>query len=58
MKAVMFGHDLIKAGSAEVVIAGGMESMTNAPHLLMNSRTGSVMAAGWTTWLGRPDQSL
>jgi acetyl-CoA C-acetyltransferase len=40
MKAVMFGHDLIKAGSAEVVIAGGMESMTNAPHLLMNSRTG------------------
>jgi acetyl-CoA C-acetyltransferase len=40
MKAVMFGHDLIKAGSAEVVVAGGMESMTNAPHLLMNSRTG------------------
>jgi len=40
MKAVMFGHDLIKAGSAEVVIAGGMESMTNAPHLLMGSRTG------------------
>ena len=41
MKAVMFGHDLIKAGSAEVVVAGGMESMTNAPHLLMNSRTGT-----------------
>lgn len=40
MKAVMFGHDLIKAGSANVVVAGGMESMTNAPHLLMNSRTG------------------
>ena len=40
MKAVMFGHDLIRAGSAEVVVAGGMESMTNAPHLLMNSRTG------------------
>ncbi|HWR96658.1 MAG TPA: acetyl-CoA C-acyltransferase [Arenimonas sp.] len=40
MKAVMFGHDLIKAGSAQVVVAGGMESMTNAPHLLMNSRTG------------------
>ena len=36
----MFGHDLIKAGSANVVVAGGMESMTNAPHLLMNSRTG------------------
>ncbi len=40
MKAVMFGHDMIKAGSARVVVAGGMESMTNAPHLLMNSRTG------------------
>ncbi|MEY3358854.1 MAG: hypothetical protein RI923_114 [Pseudomonadota bacterium] len=40
MKAVMFGHDLIKAGSAEVVVAGGMESMTNAPHLLMGSRSG------------------
>lgn len=40
MKAVMFGHDLIVAGSAKVVIAGGMESMTNAPHLLNGSRTG------------------
>jgi acetyl-CoA C-acetyltransferase len=40
MKAVMFGHDLIKAGSADTVVAGGMESMTNAPHLLMGSRTG------------------
>ena len=40
MKAVMFGHDLIKAGSAKVVVAGGMESMTNAPHLLNGSRTG------------------
>ena len=40
MKAVMLGHDLIKAGSADVVVAGGMESMTNAPHLLMGSRTG------------------
>ncbi|QDA56227.1 thiolase family protein [Thermomonas aquatica] len=40
MKAVMLAHDLIKAGSAQVVVAGGMESMTNAPHLLNNSRTG------------------
>jgi acetyl-CoA C-acetyltransferase len=40
MKAVMFGHDLIKAGSAQVIVAGGMESMTNAPHLLNGSRTG------------------
>ena len=41
MKAIMFAHDLIKAGSANVVVAGGMESMTNAPHLLNGSRTGT-----------------
>jgi acetyl-CoA C-acetyltransferase len=40
MKAVMLAHDIIKAGSANVVVAGGMESMTNAPHLLNGSRTG------------------
>ena len=40
MKAVMLGHDAIKAGSAEIVVAGGMESMTNAPHLLNGSRVG------------------
>ncbi|VXB34057.1 Acetyl-CoA acetyltransferase [Luteimonas sp. 9C] len=40
MQAVMFGHDLIKAGTAKFVVAGGMESMTNAPHLLNGSRTG------------------
>jgi acetyl-CoA C-acetyltransferase len=40
MKAIMLGHDLIKAGSAAIVVAGGMESMTNAPHLLNGSRTG------------------
>ena len=40
MKAVMLAHDLIKAGSASTVTAGGMESMTNAPHLLNGSRTG------------------
>ena len=40
MKAVMLGADLIRAGSADVVVAGGMESMTNAPHLLNGSRTG------------------
>ncbi|HEU4664079.1 MAG TPA: acetyl-CoA C-acyltransferase [Dokdonella sp.] len=34
MKAIMFAHDLIKAGSAEIVVAGGMESMTNAPHMV------------------------
>jgi len=41
MKSIMLGHDLIKAGSANVIVAGGMESMTNAPHLLNNSRTGT-----------------
>ena len=40
MKAVMLAHDIIKAGSAQTVFAGGMESMTNAPHLLNGSRTG------------------
>ena len=40
MKAIMMGHDLIKAGSASIVVAGGMESMTNAPHLLNGSRNG------------------
>ena len=40
MKAAMLGHDLLLAGSAQVMIAGGMESMTNAPHLLMNARKG------------------
>jgi acetyl-CoA C-acetyltransferase len=39
MKAIMLGHDLIKAGSAAVVLAGGMESMTNAPHMV-NARVG------------------
>ena len=34
MKAAMFGHDLLVAGSADVVVAGGMESMTNAPYLM------------------------
>ncbi|MDE2081333.1 MAG: acetyl-CoA C-acyltransferase [Burkholderiales bacterium] len=33
MRAAMFAHDMLAAGSAEVVVAGGMESMTNAPHL-------------------------
>jgi acetyl-CoA C-acetyltransferase len=40
MKAMMLAADMIRAGSAQVVVAGGMESMTNAPHLLNGSRTG------------------
>jgi acetyl-CoA C-acetyltransferase len=41
MKAVMLGHDAILAGSARVVVAGGMESMTNAPYLLPKMRGGA-----------------
>ena len=40
MKAIMMGHDLIKAGSADIVVAGGMESMSNAPYLLPKVRQG------------------
>jgi len=40
MKTVMQGHDAIRAGSADIVIAGGMESMTNAPYLLPKGRQG------------------
>jgi acetyl-CoA C-acetyltransferase len=46
MKAIMLAHDLVKAGSASVVVAGGMESMTNAPHLLNSSRTGIRYGSG------------
>jgi len=41
MKAIMQAHDAIKAGSTTVAVAGGMESMTNAPHLIPNSRSGN-----------------
>lgn len=40
MRAMMFAHDMLTAGSADVVVAGGMESMTNAPHLMVNARKG------------------
>ena len=40
MKALMFASDSISAGSAEVIIAGGMESMSNAPYLLPKARSG------------------
>lgn len=43
MKAVMFAHDLIRAGSASIAVAGGMESMTNAPYLLPKARAGYRM---------------
>ena len=40
MRAAMFAHDMLLAGSANVVVAGGMESMTNAPYLLQKARGG------------------
>ncbi|MDQ7777385.1 acetyl-CoA C-acyltransferase [Paracoccus aminovorans] len=46
MKAAMLGHDLLLAGSADVVVAGGMESMSNAPYLLPKARGGYRMGHG------------
>ncbi len=46
MKAVMLAHDLIAAGTNDVMVAGGMESMTNAPHLLTKGRNGYRLGHG------------
>jgi acetyl-CoA C-acetyltransferase len=46
MKAAMLAHDLIRAGSADVVAAGGMESMSNAPYLLPKARGGYRLGHG------------
>lgn len=46
MKAVMMGADAIKAGQAKIVLAGGMESMSNAPYLLAKARTGYRLGHG------------
>jgi len=40
MRSAMFGHDMLLAGSADVLVTGGMESMTNAPYLLQKGRGG------------------
>ena len=48
MKAIMLAHDLIKAGSADLIVAGGMESMSNAPYLLPKARGGYRMGHGQT----------
>jgi len=40
MRAMMFAHDMLRAGSADIVVAGGMESMTNAPYLVPRGRQG------------------
>jgi acetyl-CoA C-acetyltransferase len=46
LKAVMLGHDAIRAGSSGIVVAGGMESMTNSPYLLPKARGGLRMGHG------------
>lgn len=46
MKATMLAHDLIKAGTNTVMVAGGMESMSNAPYILRNARKGYRMGHG------------
>ncbi|VTM21019.1 acetyl-CoA acetyltransferase [Pseudomonas aeruginosa] len=46
MKAVMLAHDLLKAGTNQVMVAGGMESMSNAPYVLPKARTGLRMGHG------------
>jgi acetyl-CoA C-acetyltransferase len=46
MKAAMFAHDLLSAGNGEIIVAGGMESMTNAPYLLPKARVGLRLGHG------------
>ena len=46
MKAAMFAHDLLISGNGSVIVAGGMESMTNAPYLLPKARAGLRMGHG------------
>lgn len=46
MKAAMLAHDLLRAGSARVIVAGGMESMSNAPYLLPKARAGLRLGHG------------
>lgn len=46
MRAAMFAHDMLLAGSVETAVAGGMESMTNAPYLLPKARAGMRMGHG------------
>ncbi len=46
MKATFLGHDLLVAGSADIVVSGGMESMSNAPYLLQKARSGFRVGHG------------
>ena len=52
MRAMMFAHDMLAAGSAESMVAGGMESMTNAPHLTVRAqgRHATAPRRSTTTW--------
>jgi len=43
MRAAMFAHDMLQSGTADVIVAGGMESMTNAPYLMLKGRGGYRM---------------
>lgn len=64
MKTIQIGHDQILAGSAEIVVAGGMENMTLAPYLLPKARGGYRMGHGevldhmFTDGLQNPDDKL
>ena len=64
MKAIQIGHDQILAGSAEIVVAGGMENMSLAPYLLKRARGGYRMGHGkirdhmFTDGLQNPDDDL
>lgn len=46
MKAAMLAHDLVRAGSGKLILAGGMESMSNAPHILTKARSGYRLGHG------------
>jgi acetyl-CoA C-acetyltransferase len=46
MKAVMLAHDLLRAGTNDIMVAGGMESMTNAPYVLAKARSGFRLGHG------------
>ena len=58
MKAAMLGHDMIIAGSADIIVAGGMESMTNAPHMVharAGIRYGDAKLIDHMAWDGLTD---
>jgi acetyl-CoA C-acetyltransferase len=46
MKAIMFAHDMILVGSSDIIVAGGMESMSNAPYMLLKARQGYRLGHG------------